>query len=31
MEHFQFEKIHYWEGIIMDWAEENVTSVLHIC
>ncbi|REJ06057.1 hypothetical protein DYE48_19680 [Halobacillus trueperi] len=31
IEHFQFEKIQYWEGIIMDWAEENATSVLHIC
>lgn len=33
IEHFQFEKVEYWEEItiIMDWAEENVTSILHIC
>ncbi|MDG5786202.1 homoserine O-succinyltransferase [Evansella sp. AB-P1] len=33
IEHFRFEEVDYWEEItkIMDWAEENVTSTLHIC
>ncbi|PYZ91655.1 homoserine O-succinyltransferase [Salipaludibacillus keqinensis] len=33
IEHFDFEEVHYWDELaeIMDWAEEHVTSVLHIC
>lgn len=33
LEHITFEEVDYWEEIceIMDWAEKNVTSTLHIC
>lgn len=33
MEDIAFEEVDYWEEIcdIMDWAEEHVTSTLHIC
>lgn len=33
IEHLTFEDVLYWEEItaIMDWAETNVTSNLHIC
>lgn len=33
IEHLQFEDVNYWDELtaIMDWAEENVTSSLHIC
>src|SRR5690554_3464418 len=33
IEHFPFEEVKYWAEIseIMDWAEENVTSTMHIC
>lgn len=33
IEHLQFEEVAYWQEMvkIMDWAEENVTSTLHIC
>ncbi|SES40194.1 homoserine O-acetyltransferase MetA [Salipaludibacillus aurantiacus] len=33
IEHFQFEEVKYWEEMteIMDWADEHVTSILHIC
>ncbi|MFA9559711.1 homoserine O-succinyltransferase [Evansella sp. AB-rgal1] len=33
IEHFKFEDVGYWEEIteIMDWAEDNVTSTMHIC
>lgn len=33
IEHFQFEEVQYWNEMadIMDWAEENVTSIMHIC
>ena len=33
IEHFKFEDVNYWEELteIMDWTQDNVTSVLHIC
>lgn len=33
LENITFEEVDYWEEIceIMDWAEKNVTSTLHIC
>lgn len=33
IEHMKFEEVSYWEEFveIMDWAEECVTSILHIC
>lgn len=33
VEDISFEEVDYWEEIcdIMDWAEKNVTSTLHIC
>lgn len=33
IEHFQFEEVMYWKEMteIMDWAQENVTSIMHIC
>ncbi len=33
LEHITFEEVDYWEEAceIMDWAEKNVTSTLHIC
>ena len=33
LENITFEEVDYWEEMcqIMDWAEENVTSTLHIC
>ncbi len=33
LEHITFEEVDYWEEVceIMDWAEKNVTSTLHIC
>lgn len=33
VEDISFEEVDYWEEIceIMDWAEEHVTSTLHIC
>ena len=33
IEHLPFEEVNYWEELklIMDWANNNVTSVLHIC
>lgn len=33
LENMTFEEVDYWEELceIMDWAEENVTSTLHIC
>ena len=33
LENITFEEVDYWEEIceIMDWAENNVTSTLHIC
>lgn len=33
VEHLKFEDVTYWDELtkIMDWAEDNVTSVLHIC
>lgn len=33
IEHFEFEEVQYWEEMaeIMDWAQEHVTSTLHIC
>ena len=33
IEHLEFEDANYWEELteIMDWAEDNVTSVMHIC
>ena len=33
LENITFEEVDYWEEIceIMDWAETNVTSTLHIC
>ncbi|ADU29145.1 homoserine O-acetyltransferase MetA [Evansella cellulosilytica] len=33
IEHFEFEEVGYWEEIteIMDWAHDNVTSIMHIC
>lgn len=33
LENISFEEVDYWEELceIMDWAETNVTSVLHIC
>lgn len=33
LENITFEEVDYWDEIceIMDWAEKNVTSTLHIC
>lgn len=33
VEHLAFEDVSYWEELqtIMDWSDEHVTSVLHIC
>lgn len=33
IEHLDFEDVNYWDELkgIMDWANENVTSTLHIC
>lgn len=33
VEHLAFEDVSYWQELaeIMDWTNENVTSVLHIC
>lgn len=33
IEHLQFEDVQYWSEIteIMDWADRNVTSTMHIC
>lgn len=33
LENITFEEVDYWEEMcqIMDWAEQNVTSTLHIC
>lgn len=33
IEHLPFEEVKYWDELteIMDWAEENVTSTMHIC
>lgn len=33
VEDISFEEVDYWEEVcmIMDWAEKNVTSTLHIC
>lgn len=33
IEHLEFEEADYWEELteIMDWAKENVTSILYIC
>ena len=33
VEHLPFEEVKYWEELkrIMDWAENNVTSTLHLC
>lgn len=33
IEHLEFEEANYWNELtgIMDWAEVNVTSVMHIC
>lgn len=33
IEHLPFEEVNYWEELtkIMDWAQDNVTSVFHIC
>lgn len=33
LENISFEEVDYWEELceIMDWAETNVTSTLHIC
>lgn len=33
IEHFKFEEVQYWKEMteIMDWAEDHVTSILHIC
>lgn len=33
VEHLDFETVNYWDELseIMDWSDENVTSVLHIC
>ncbi|SES29949.1 homoserine O-acetyltransferase MetA [Salisediminibacterium halotolerans] len=33
IEHLQFEDVQYWDELteIMDWAEEHVTSIMHIC
>ena len=33
LEQMKFEEVDFWEELvgIMDWAEENVTSTLHIC
>lgn len=33
LENITFEEVDYWEEMceIMDWAEKNVTSTLHIC
>ena len=33
VEDITFEEVDYWDEVckIMDWAEQNVTSTLHIC
>ena len=33
VEHIDFEQVEYWQEIteIMDWAQKNATSTLHIC
>ncbi|GGH78770.1 homoserine O-succinyltransferase [Pullulanibacillus pueri] len=33
IEHFPFEKVHYWPELteIMEWSKTHVTSTLHIC
>lgn len=33
VEKLEFEDVNYWDELVevMDWAEQNVTSVLHIC
>ena len=33
VEHLPFEEVNYWDELtqIMDWADKNVTSTLHIC
>lgn len=33
VEKMEFEEVNYWQELteIMDWAEKNVTSVMHIC
>ena len=33
VELLEFEQVKYWEELteIMEWANENVTSTLHIC
>jgi homoserine O-succinyltransferase len=33
VEHFEFEQVTYWEELkdIMNWANENVTSIFYIC
>ena len=33
VEQMEFEQVNYWEELksIMDWAQKNVTSTLHIC
>ncbi len=33
VEHFEFEDVAYWNELksILDWAQTNVTSTLHIC
>lgn len=33
VEHLPFEDVNYWEELtdIMEWSNENVTSVMHIC
>ncbi len=33
VEQMEFEEVNYWEELksIMDWAQKNVTSTLHIC
>lgn len=33
VEHLAFEEVHYWQELttIMDYAKENVTSVIYIC
>ena len=33
VEHMPFEEVNYWKELteIMDWSDDNVTSILHIC
>lgn len=33
VEKMEFEEVNYWNELveIMDWAQENVTSILHLC